>query len=323
MRRQGCAGSAPTNIRSINGGTQNLLIRFVFGESEYVLRQPPRSVAGGPEMIAREARVLGALARTDVPHATLVGAETEPHVLGEPFLVTAFVTGFNAVDELPVPVRGSPAAQREIAFAAAETVAGLARVDPAAVGLSDFGRRADWAQRQVARWTRTLDGYRAIAGYRADSLTAASAVHMRLTRCYPREQRFGLLHGDLHFGNMLVRPDGRRIAAIVDWELATLGDVRLDLAHLVVTWPGTLASWASADGWTCTDSIDAVDRYAELAPRGLEDFAWFRCLAAYRMAVLLEGSLVRSLNGSGDPSTGRRLHAIAEELLDRALELPS
>ncbi|MFC5746568.1 phosphotransferase family protein [Actinomadura rugatobispora] len=320
MSRQGCAGSTPTGLRRIDGGTQNLLIRFLFGESEYVLRQPPRPVAGGPGMIGREARVLGALARTEVPHARLVGAETESRVLGGPFLVTAFVAGFNAVAELPGPVRDSPAAQRGIALAAGEAVAGLAMVDPAAVGLSDLGRSADWAQRQVARWTRTLDGYRGIGGYRADSLAAASAVHARLTRRYPREQRFGLLHGDLHFGNMLVAADGRRIAAIVDWELATLGDVRLDLAHLVVSWPGTLTSWPPAAGWTCTDSTDAVDRYAELAPQGLEDFPWFRCLAAYRMAVLLEGSLARSLEGTGDPRTGRRLHAIAEELLDRALD---
>jgi aminoglycoside phosphotransferase (APT) family kinase protein len=324
MRHHGREGNQVHGIRSISGGTQNCLTRFVFGDCEYVLRMPPRSVTSAADsrsMIAREARILGALATTDVPHAPLVGVETTSNELGGAFLVTEFVTGFNAISQLPEPIRDDMTAQRSITAAAADAAVRLARVDPVAIGLSDLGRAADWAPRQVTRWTRVWHGYRDMDGYSADSLATARAVHDRLTRSLPLQVRFGLVHGDLHVGNMLVAGDGRRIAALVDWELTTLGDVRLDLAHLVVTWPGTLTSWPPAPGWICTDSRGLIENYAEDIPEALADFAWFRLLAAYRMAILLEGSFTRSFVNTGDSARGEWLHTIAVELLDHALEL--
>jgi len=320
MRKCGRDGDAVTDVGPIRCGTQNLLIRFTFGASDYVLRQPPPTATDGVSMMAREGRVLAALAGTDVPHAALIGIETGPGVLDGGFLVTAFVEGFNAVEELPEPVRDHPAAQLDVALAVAEAAAAVAIVDPAAVGLADLGRAPDWTQRQVARWTRVLNGYSDVDGYPGDSLAAAPSVHERLTRRIPDHVELGLLHGDLHCGNMVVAADGRQVAAVVDWELATLGDPRLDLAHLVATWPGTLDSGPVAPGWTCTDTQAVIERYAEVSGRTLDEFEWFRLLAAYRMAILLEGSLVRSLMGVGDPETARRLHAIAVELLDRILE---
>jgi aminoglycoside phosphotransferase (APT) family kinase protein len=197
-------------------------------------------------------------------------------------------------------------------------VAEVTRADVTDLAREQPDGGADWAQRQIHRWTRTLREYEAVPGYPSHALPGAGAVREKLGRRIPRQVQFGLVHGDLHLGNMLFTLAGSSVEAIVDWELATLGDTRLDLAHLVVTWPGTLDSWPAPRGWTCSDTTGVVERYAAESGDVVDDFTWFRALAAYRMAALLEGTFARSLRHLADPGVGQRLHAVAVELLDRA-----
>lgn len=316
LRGRGLSGGGLSDVRPIGGGTQNVLIRFTFGRDELVYRQPPST--NGRATVFREERTFACLAGSDVPHPQLVGAEADPVVTGAPFLVQRYVPGFNVLHDPPQWILGNSHAQAALADAAARAVATVAKTDVTELARDQRDRRSEWVPWQVRRWTKLFHEYEAVAGYPQRALLAASAVKRKLEHNQPRELRFGLVHGDLHLGNILFGPAGVAVSAIVDWELAAIGDTRLDLAHLVVTWPGTLESWPAPEQWTCVDTARVVERYIADTRRTVDDFAWFRTLAAYRMAALLEGTFVRSLRQLADTETGRRLHSVAVELLEIA-----
>ena len=119
----------------------------------------------------------------------------------------------------------------------ADAIGALASVDHVAVGLGDLGRFEGWAERQVGRWRKQLDGYSDLPGYPGPDLPGVDRVGEWLELHRPSDVRAGLMHGDFHFGNVLVRRDAPELAAVVDWELVTVGDPLLDLGHLLATWP--------------------------------------------------------------------------------------
>ena len=202
-------GDGPiTDVELIAGGTQNVLLRFRRGEREFVLRRPPpHKRANSDETMRREARVLGALAGTDVPHPGLIAAEPDLDVIGAAFYLMEPVDGFNATLGLPEPHASDVAdAARDGPVDGRRASAPSARVDLAAAGLTDLGKPDGWGERQVPRWRKQLDGYSELPGYPGPSIPRLDDVAAWLDEHRPDDIRMGLIHGDFHFANVLISP---------------------------------------------------------------------------------------------------------------------
>lgn len=319
------AGQGPlADIELIAGGTQNVLMRFRRGDRTYVLRRPPiHKRANSDETMRREARVLAALAGSAVPHPGLIAAEPDTDVLGASFYLMEPIDGFNATVEVPEPHRSDPAIQWQMGLSMADAIAELGSIEPAAVGLSDLGRAAGWLERQVPRWRKQLDSYLEVDGYDEIEVDGVDEVGEWLEAHRPKTMQAGLIHGDFHFANVLVAYDGPHLAAVVDWELATTGDPLLDLGHLLTTWPGALPSSKSVAISNLPDADTIIDRYADRSGRPLDDLAWFRVLACYRLGIILEGSHARARAGMTTDEIGDRLHSYTLDLFGLAHHLIS
>jgi aminoglycoside phosphotransferase (APT) family kinase protein len=324
MDDQGLGAGPLRDVTSIEGGTQNILLRFTRDGRAYVFRRPPpHKRANSDDVMRREARILAALAGSDVPHPGLIAACLETEPLGAVFYLMEPVDGFNATLGLPEPHRSDPAMQRRMGFSMAEALLALARVDPDARGIGDLGRFDGWAERQVGRWRKQLDGYSELEGYPGPDIPGVDAVGAWLDRHRPVDIRRGLMHGDFHFANVIVRPDAGDLAAVVDWELATIGDPLLDLGHLLATWPvrDGMSTPIGVDAPGLPGTDDVIAHYAAGTDRDLSDLLWFRVLACYRLGLILEGTHARACAGLAPKDVGDRLHLMTVFLLQQAQEL--
>lgn len=321
MADQGITDGPIVEVARMAGGTQNVLLRIRTPDREVVLRRPPEHPrARSNETIRREIQVLGALRGTAVPHATLVAGCDDESVLGVCFYLMEPVVGFNPVAERPEPYASDHGAQRDVALSVVEALARVGRVNVAARGLEGFGRPAGWLERQVGRWRDRLHGYDLQPGTARD----AGDLARWLERHRPRVWEPGLIHGDYHLANVMIGPDSGQVAAIVDWELATLGDPLLDLGHLLATWTdpdedATAASVLHLPGFPSRSELVTV--YAEHSDRDVSRVDWYRALACYRLAVLLWGTTARAYQGRASPALGERMDQKARALIRQGLEL--
>jgi aminoglycoside phosphotransferase (APT) family kinase protein len=326
MDGRGLPPGAFADVTLLGGGTQNILLRFTRGGRAYVLRRPPRHLrANSNETMRREARILGALAGTDVPHPGLIAACPETDLLGAAFYLMEPVAGFNPTTGLPEPHRSDPAVRRAMGFALVDAIAALGRVDHEAVGLGDFGKPAGFLERQVARWRAQLESYRDLPGYGGPDLPGVDRVAAWLEANRPASWRPGILHGDYHLANVMFAYDGPRLAAIVDWELSTIGDPLLDLGWLLATWPdpsGTTLATAMVAPWEgFPTAAELVERYRAGSTRDLGAIDWYAVLACYKLGIILEGTHARAAAGKADRATGDVLHATTVALFERARRL--
>ena len=323
MDAQGLPRGPITEPTLLGGGTQNILVRFSRGGRGFVLRRPPvHKRANSDETMRREARVLAALRGTAVPHPELVAACAETEILGASFYLMEPIRGFNPTQGLPALHAGDAAVRRRMGLALVDAIAALGQLDPEAVGLAGFGRPEGFLERQVARWRRQLEGYAALADYPGPEIPGLDEVGRWLERNRPGGVAPGILHGDFHLANVLFSPGGPELAAIVDWELSTVGDPLLDLGGLLATWPdpsGRGAIAGSVEPWEgFPTAAELVARYAERSPRSVDAIRWYEVLACYRLAIILEGTHARACAGKADRAVGDALHAVALALLERA-----
>jgi aminoglycoside phosphotransferase (APT) family kinase protein len=235
--------------------------------------------------MAREHRVISALAGTSVPVPATILHCADPAVLGAPFYLMAKVEG--TVYRNPAQTDRLPAAARlRLSRALVETLAALHQVDPVAVGLADFGRPDGFLTRQVRRWSRQLDSSRSRA------LPGIDALASQLAGSAPDSLPATIVHGDYRLDNVLVRGDA--IAAVLDWEMSTLGDPLTDLGLLVVYWEVVpalespiLKGAGPRHGFQAANTLTRW--YAEATGADLTALAWYEALASFKLAVILEG----------------------------------
>ncbi len=307
----------------LSGGTQNVLLRFRRAERTLILRHPPLNPrAESNRTMQREARVLAALAGTDIPHPALVASCDDPAVLGAAFYLMEEVPGFNPTVGLPERVRSSPSIRHRMGLALIDALAALAAVDPDAVGLSDFGRMDGFLERQAGRWAAYLADCNRHQGWSGPGeLGDIDGVRVWLEANCPSGAQAGIIHGDYHIGNMLYLEDGT-LTAVVDWEMATLGDPLMDLGRLLATWPSNDGPQPVAmrverlDGFPTRDEL--VAHYRNVTQRDLSELGWFEVLGCYKLGIIFEGTYARAQSGQADMNTGLRLHAAAKGLLQRA-----
>lgn len=326
MDAQGLEQGEISGYELLGGGTQNLIVRFQRGGRSFVLRRPP--VTPRPDSnktMVREARVLKALAHSQVPHPGLIADCADPSVLGAAFYLMEPVNGFNASGKpLPAPHAADPEWRRRMGFAMVDALLALGAIDHEQAGLSDFGKPQDFLARQVSRWRAHLESYASMAGWPGpQSLVGIDELGRRLEATRPQHFTPGLLHGDFHLANVMFAPDAPELAAVIDWELATLGDPLLDLGWLVTTWPdasghgtGTIhvSPW---DGFPSADEL--VARYRAGSSRDVANIDWYVALASYKLAVLLEASHARACAGRAPREVGDKHHASALRLVDKGL----
>jgi aminoglycoside phosphotransferase (APT) family kinase protein len=323
LAAEGLALGRVSNVTRLSGGTQNLLFRFRAGDKDFVLRRPAETARkGAGETIRREAVVLAALAQTQVPHPRFRGYCAEPAVLGAPFLVTDAVEGFNAAVAMPASARDDPAIRHAMGLATVDGIVALAGVDHVALGLENFGRLPDFIDRQVSRWARQLAGYAEHDEWPGpEALRGVERIGAWLDANRPVDWRGGLMHGDYHIANVLFRARDGALAAILDWELATLGDPLLDLGRLLAAWPdrdgqGPLS--LKVEPWSGFPGRDElIARYAAGTGRSMRSLKWYEALACYKLAIILEGTHARACAGMADHGVGARLHAAAIALVAR------
>ena len=320
-------GEGPvTGARALSGGSQNAIFLLERRNGSFVLRRPPRHPrANSNYTMQREARVLAALAATDVPHPRLYAACADPEVIGASFYAMEAIDGFSARGELPPRVRADAAWRRELPIALVDGAAKLASVDPQSVGLADFGRAEGWIERQATRWRRQLEGYSQLPGYGAAQIPGVDDIGAWLDEHRPATCRIGIIHGDLQWANVMFAHDAPRLIAIIDWELSTLGDPLLDLGWILQSMsepddpPGHAGTPQPHDGLPTRREL--VDRYAQVSGRDVSDIDWFFVLACYKLGIILEGTWARALAGQVPHEIGVQLHAYTLWLFAKARQL--
>jgi aminoglycoside phosphotransferase (APT) family kinase protein len=314
----------PFRFDLIAGGRSNLTFRVTdrTGRS-FALRRPPVShVLPTAHDMTREFTVISALAPTGVPVPRTYGLCTDASINGAPFYVMSFVEGHIVRDERSASALGE-AARREAGRSLVDTLAKLHAVDIDAIGLGDFARRDGYIARQLKRWhtqfaQSTLDGEPGPA--------VVDRVHELLCARIPEQQGVAVVHGDYRLDNTVLDDDGR-VAAILDWEICTLGDPLADLGLLLVYWaepgdgdqallgvaPTTLPGFATR--------ADLLERYAAESGRDLSAIAYYRAFGLWKLACILQGVHVRYAGGAaaGDRSGVDQFAAHVGRLGERAL----
>jgi len=290
--------AGPLRADLVAGGRSNLTYIVTDGRTGYVLRRPPLGhvLATAHDMV-REHTVISALRDTDVPVPDTYLLCTDESVLGAPFYLMEKVPGDvlrtrQQTDPLPDQTR------HEIAHAMIDTLAALHRVDPYAVGLGSFGKPEGFLARQVRRWAGQLEKSR------SRDLPGADELRDRLAATVPASPAPAIVHGDFRLDNLLVDVENRRVTAVLDWEMATLGDPLTDLGLLVTYWDllgdigeGNPIATAIGPAAGFPSATELLDRYAQRSPVDLSALPWYTALACYKLAVVLEGIHYRYMQG--------------------------
>ena len=300
----------------ISGGLSNLTFRVRFDAGTLILRRPPRGpVLPSAHDMGREFRVLSGLQGSAVPVARTAAYHAEPDVLGAPFYLVEDVAG--EVYRSPEQTAAlSPAERAAIGASVIEALARIHEVDLAVTGLADFGPPTGYLHRQVRRWGKQW------AASKSRELPEMEELLTRLAAQLPADSETTLVHGDYRLDNMLIR--GTAVAAVVDWELSTLGDPLADLALTLLYWSddGSVSSAGGVTGhpgFPTGEEFAAV--YAARTGRSLEQLPLYRAFAAFKLAVILEGVHARyragGTVGDGYAAAGRAV----PDLAGRALAL--
>ncbi|HEX5121463.1 MAG TPA: phosphotransferase family protein [Pseudonocardiaceae bacterium] len=307
--------TGPLSAELIAGGRSNLTYRLTDGATHWVLRRPPLGhVLRTAHDMGREYRVLSALAGTAVPVPETVHLCADPEILGAPFYLMRHVSGVVVRTRQQCEELGE-ANTTAVVHRLVDVLAELHSVDPASVGLADFGRPEGYLTRQVVRWGKQLDASRSREVAGIDELREKLAVSV------PVSARYGLLHGDYRLDNALVDPAVPDIAAVLDWEMSTLGDPLADVGLLVVYTGGRrgddviTGDVTSAPGFPPTE--DLVARYADRTGVDVSTLDWYVALNCFKLAVVLEGIHYRFTQGktvgAGFDQIGERVPGLVAE----------
>ena len=313
-------GACPSEIggplqgRLIAGGRSNLTYEVSDGTRSWVVRRPPLGhVLATAHDMEREYRVITALRDTSVPVPLTYALCTDPGVLGAPFYVMSKVDGipYRTADQIAVL---GPTRVRAIAERLVTTLALLHAVPPAEVGLADFGRPEGFLGRQVRRWKKQLDASR------SRPIAGIDELHALLAANPPDGTPPAIVHGDYRLDNVLVGADDK-VAAVVDWEMATLGDPLTDVGLLIVyqqmdrLGEGPMAS--SAPGYPSVAEVLA--QYAEVSGRDVSDLGFYIALASFKSAVILEGIHFRYVHGQTVGEGFQEIGTLVEPLVASGL----
>jgi aminoglycoside phosphotransferase (APT) family kinase protein len=287
----------PYTYSLIAGGRSNLTFHVTDANGkQMVLRRPPMGhVLATAHDMAREHRLMSAVGTTNVPVPQTLGLCTDEEVNGAPFYVMAYVPG--VVLDSPEKAHLLPENLRTTASEhLVDVLADLHAVDVDEVGLGNLAKREGYVERQVKRWSTQWENSK------TRELPAVEEVARLLANGIPQQQGVAIAHGDYRFGNCLTNVETGKIAAVLDWELCTLGDPLADLGYIGIYWtdPGMPLMRANdpsgLPGFCTFDHL--VDRYANRTGRDVSNISYYKAFASFRLAVIAEGVYARYLHGA-------------------------
>lgn len=320
------ATGAPLHAELISGGRSNLTYAIGDGTHEWVLRRPPLGhVLPTAHDMAREYRVLHALAGTDVPVPRVHAFCDDPDVNGAPFYVMERVDGVI----LRTPADLEPLTPLDARRCSEELVDVLVRihaVDVDAVGLAGFGHPDGYLERQVRRWGEQWDRSRA-AG--CPDSPAIEEIARRLRTALPASGPPTIVHGDYRLDNTMLAPaDYGRVVAVLDWEMATLGDPLADLGLFLLYWGRSDAQVVATGAVISPDAgflsrEEVVDRYARRSGRPVDQLDWYEVFASYKLAIIVAGIHARFLMGMTVGEGFDQMGVLVDRLAQGALAVAS
>ncbi|MDT2006090.1 phosphotransferase family protein [Rhodococcus opacus] len=320
------ANRIANDIREVGrfaGGTQNVVLKVELDGRSAVLRCPPEHPRpNSNRTLGREITVLRSLAGTDVPHPRLIAGCEDPSVLGFAFLIMDYIDGINPGQEVSEAQRADPVLRHGQGLAVAEALATLSRIDPSGVGLDGMRKPGSFLAKQVPQWMAVLDSYHSVPGWDPSGLPDVGAIGHWLEEHSPQDAAAGIMHGDFHLSNVLLAPSTPAVAAIIDWEMCTVGDPLLDLGWLIVTWAEEPHGLKSTSPLALLGGLptraEMVHAYVDAGGRAVGAIDWYTALAGFKLGIILEGTWVRAGAGKAPIETGRLLHDHAVGLLSLA-----
>lgn len=310
-------GESLQDLRLLPGGNSNETYLLQTTAGARIVRRPPTAtIDPSAHSMAREHRMLSALIQTEVPAPRPLAFCEDPGILGAPFILMEMVEGM-------APTRSLPDAYADDLQGASDAIldalAALHRVPWQEIGLADFGRPQGFLERQVARWRSQY------ARHQVRELPRFGQLADWLERHRPPAAAPAILHGDFHADNCLLCLDEPRVSAIIDWEMATIGDPLLDLGLFLAFWGPqrpTPPAMPSVQGFSrvpgAPSRMQLADRYAALAGRSVEHIHYYLALAFWKLAAIVEGAYGHYLTGAMDNEYSRQLGADVPRLLEEA-----
>jgi aminoglycoside phosphotransferase (APT) family kinase protein len=290
-------------VALIAGGKSNLTYRVACDAGEVVLRRPPLGeILPTAHDMVREHTVLAALDGTDVPVPRVLHLGGPDGPLGVSFYVMERVLGHICRNALPPGYAATPARRAAVGAALVDVLADLHRVDPATVGLAEFGRPAGFLERQVRRWSKQWEATR------TTPLPGLDELRDELARTLPPQRASSIVHGDYRLDNTILHPTAPgRIVAVLDWEMSTLGDPLSDLGTLLAYWSEAadddvlvearmMPPLTAAEGFPTRAEV--VERYARRTGHDVPDIEWYQAFAYFKLAVVCQGIAARAAGGA-------------------------
>ncbi|MBV8768648.1 MAG: phosphotransferase family protein [Hyphomicrobiales bacterium] len=305
-------------VRQFQGGQSNPTFLLETPNATYVLRKkPPGKLLASAHMIEREYKVQKALAGSPVPVAPMLLLCEDANIIGTPFYLMGYVAG-RVIPTADLPDL-APMERRGIYRSLVETLAALHQVDWREVGLGDFGRPDNYAARQIDRWTKQY------AASKTDDIKEMEQLSAWLVAHLPTRAASSIVHGDFRVGNTIIHPSEPRLAAVLDWELATIGDPLADLAYLCMAYdmpPGGPGVSGGLRGAKLSDlgvpsEDEVLSAYARATGRpGIPHWDFYKALAFFRIAAIVQGVYARGLAGNAADSSavqqGERVRMMAQ-----------
>jgi aminoglycoside phosphotransferase (APT) family kinase protein len=291
------------DVALISGGKSNLTYRVACDAGEVILRRPPLgNILPTAHDMGREYRVMTALAdtRVPVPRTFHLGDADSP--LGASFYLMERVIGHICRNGLPPGFADTPAGRRQIGDALVDVLADLHTVDPAAVGLAEFGRPAGFMERQLRRWSQQWEASKTA------ELPALDALRDDLVATLPEQRATAIVHGDYRLDNTILHPTQvGAIVAVLDWEMSTLGDPLSDLGAMLAYWSQAddsdvlrrariMAPVTAIEGFPTRAEI--IERYGQRTGIELSGIDWYQSFAYFKLAVVCQGIAARAAGGS-------------------------
>jgi aminoglycoside phosphotransferase (APT) family kinase protein len=313
-------GSTVTDVAPLTGGSQNIVVRLRIDGRPMVLRRPPQHPRPtSDKTMLREIAVLRTLTGTSVPHPGFIAGCDDLDVLGVVFYLMEEVDGFNPGNEMAQAYVDSSDMRHDVGLAYVASLAQLGALQWEGSPLAALRRPGSFLARQVPQFLGLLESYRH-ERYEPETLPAVTELAEWLETNRPPDGEPGIMHGDAHLNNVLLRRDRPELAAFIDWEMCTIGDPLLDLGWMMVCWPtepntidagSELAALGGLAG-----RAELLDAYTAAGGRPAPALDWYVALACFKLGIVIEGTWSRYLAGQASWEAGQRLHASATSLIE-------
>jgi aminoglycoside phosphotransferase (APT) family kinase protein len=296
-------GEGAIDATPIGEGHSNVTYLITRGDTEVVLRRPPRPpLPPSAHDVLREARLLRALQDTPARVPVVLAVCADEHTIGAPFYVMERIAGEVIVTSIP-PALDTPLERRRISEELIDALVEIHGVDWRAAGLEDFGKPTGYLERQLRRFaglweinqTRAIPAVERVGGWLAENMPTSGAAT--------------IVHGDFRLGNTIFAADApARLEAVLDWEMATIGDPLADLGYLCMMWTESgdpkggmreaLGGVTRREGFPPRDGLVAA--YEQRTGRSMQDLRWYTTLALWKSIVFMEGNYKRAVSGTTD-----------------------